>query len=118
MKFMCLVIVDTAIGNSMSQSDWDAISIESVRVDKALKEKGILLAAEALESSSTARTVRVRSGKASITDGPFAETKEQVAGFILVEARDVAHALDIAAEIPLARIGAVEVRPVMNFRDT
>lgn len=114
MKFMCLVIVDTEIGNAMTAEDWKQISAESMAYDKALEADGVYITAEALESQKTARTVRVRKGKALITDGPFAETKEQVAGFILVDARDAEHAMDIAKGIPLARIGAVEVRPVMG----
>lgn len=117
MKFMCLVIVDTSIGDKMSQADWDAISVESKQYDKSLKTRGVFVVAEALESSATARTVRIRSGKKRVTDGPFAETKEQVAGFIVVDVSDAEQAMEIAAGIPLARIGAVEVRPVMDFHN-
>lgn len=113
MRFMCLVFVDTEVGDGMSAEEWRQISEESMAFDKSLEGEGALIIAQALENPRTARTVRVRKGKALVTDGPFAETKEQVAGFILVEARDGEHALEIAARVPLARIGAVEVRPAM-----
>ena len=74
-----------------------------------------MLAAEALQPVSTATTIRVRSGKVSITDGPFAETKEQLAGFYLVEAHDLNEAIQIASGIPAARVGSVEVRPVRQL---
>jgi len=74
-----------------------------------------MLAAEALESVSTATTVRRRNGKLSITDGPFAETKEQLAGFYLIEARDLNEAIQVAGGIPAARVGSVEVRPVREL---
>ena len=78
-------------------------------------KSGLLVAAEALQPVDTATTVRVRNGKLSITDGPFAETKEQLAGFYLVEARDLNDAISIAAKIPPAREGSVEVRPVREL---
>lgn len=77
-----------------------------------LRRSGHLLASEALQPVETAATVRVRNGKLSVTDGPFAETKEQLAGFYLIEARDLNHAIDLAARIPPARIGSIEVRPI------
>jgi hypothetical protein len=74
-----------------------------------------MLAAEALQPVSTATTVRMRNGKLSITDGPFAETKEQLAGFYLIEAKDLNEALQVAGGIPAARVGSVEVRPVRDL---
>ena len=82
--------------------------------DKELEKSGHYIVAEALQSVQTATTVRVRNGKASITDGPFSETKEVLGGFILIQARDLNEALQVAAKIPLARYGSVEVRPVME----
>ena len=73
------------------------------------------MAGEALEGVSTATTVRVRNGRVSTTDGPFAETKEQLGGFYLIEARDLNDAIQVAARIPSARLGSVEVRPIMEF---
>src|ERR671915_201397 len=80
-----------------------------------LRRSGQLLAAEALEPVRTATTVRVRHGKVSVTDGPFAETKEQLAGFYLIEARDLNDAIQVAAKIPPAREGSIEVRPVREL---
>lgn len=83
---------------------------------KAVQASGKMLAAEALESVETATTVRVRDGKRLITDGPFAETREQLAGFYLVEAINLDDALQIAGDIPAARVGSVEVRPVRELK--
>jgi hypothetical protein len=80
-----------------------------------LRERGVLVAAEALEPIETATTVRVRNGKLLVTDGPFAETKEQLAGFYLVDAHDLNEAIQIASKIPPAREGSVEVRPVREL---
>ena len=78
----------------------------------ALRERGELLDTQARQSPTRARVARVRDGKRSVTDGPFAETKEQIGGYFLIEARDDEHALEIAAHWPSARIGAIEVRPI------
>jgi hypothetical protein len=80
-----------------------------------LRERGVLVAAEALQPIDTATTVRVRAGKVLVTDGPFAETKEQLAGFYLVDAHDLNEAIQIASKIPPAREGSVEVRPVREL---
>jgi hypothetical protein len=88
---------------------------ECLACGNGFRQSGVLVAAEALQPVDTATTVRVRNGKVAITDGPFAETKEQLAGFYLVEARDLNEALQIAAKIPPAREGSVEVRPVREL---
>ena len=80
-----------------------------------IRKSGKYVAGEALQPVQTATTVRVRNGKLSTTDGPFAETKEQLGGFYLIEARDLNDAIQVAARIPSARIGSIEVRPVMTF---
>ncbi len=80
-----------------------------------LKKNGHLLAVEQLEPVQTAITVRVRNGKLSVTDGPFAETKEQVGGFFLIEARDLNEAIQVASQFPSARFGSLEVRPVREL---
>lgn len=113
MKYLCLVYSDETLLHSLPDSPRDA---ECQAYGEALHNSGQLLAAEALESVQTATTVRVRNGKTSITDGPFAETKEQLAGFYLVEARDLNHAIQIAAKIPPARVGSIEVRPVRELQ--
>lgn len=80
-----------------------------------VREKGILIGAEPLEPTSTATTVRVREGKVHITDGPFAETKEQLGGFYLLECKDLDEAIGYASRIPAARVGSIEVRPIMKL---
>ena len=108
MKYLCLVYLE--------QQKLHAVPDRECRTaGDGFKQSGILIAAEALESVETATTVRVRNGKVSITDGPFAETKEQLAGFYLVEARDLNDAIQVAARIPPAREGSVEVRPVREL---
>ena len=82
---------------------------------EGLRNTGVLVAAEALQPVETATTVRVRNGRVSVTDGPFAETKEQLAGFYLIEARDLNEAIQVAVKIPPAREGSVEVRPVRQL---
>ena len=88
---------------------------ECVNCGNELRRSGVLLAAEALQPVETATTVRVRNGKLSVSDGPFAETKEQLAGFYLIEARDLNDAIQVASKIPPAREGSVEVRPVREL---
>jgi hypothetical protein len=112
MKYLCLVYSDENL-HSLPDSPEDS---ECHAYDRQLAGSGKRIAAEALESVETATTVRVRDGRVSITDGPFAETKEQLAGFYLVEAADLDEAIDIAAAIPAARVGSVEVRPVRQLQ--
>jgi len=88
---------------------------ECAACGNGLKDRGILVAAEPLEPVETAATVRVRNGTVSVTDGPFAETKEQLAGFYLIEARDLNEAIQVASKIPPAREGSIEVRPVREL---
>jgi hypothetical protein len=80
-----------------------------------MKKSGHYIAAEALQPVKTATSVRVRSGKMTVTDGPFAETKEQLAGFYLVDARDLNEAIQLAAKLPPARVGSIEVRPIREL---
>ncbi|MFO2462700.1 YciI family protein [Pseudomonas sp. 15FMM2] len=112
MKYLCLVYSDESQLHSQPDSPEDT---ECHAYAEAIQGSGRMLAAEALESVSTATTVRVRNGKLSITDGPFAETKEQLAGFYLIDAKDLNEALQIASGIPAARVGSVEVRPVREL---
>ncbi|MCD7060012.1 YciI family protein [Pelagibacterium xiamenense] len=113
MKFMCLVLLDSDVIATMSDADWKELDRACLGYDAELAEKGVFVMAQALKGPEEARTVRVRGGDALVTDGPFMETKEQVAGFILVEARDIDHAVELAKGDPMAKIGAVEVRPTM-----
>lgn len=88
---------------------------ECVAYDQSIRDSAHCLASEALQPVATATTVRVRNGQVSVTDGPFAETKEALAGFYLIEARDLNEAISIAAKIPPARIGSIEVRPIRDL---
>ena len=98
--------------NALSKSEWDALRGETLSYLEELKKRGHIIAAEALQSVRTAATVRVRGGKVSITDGPFAETKETLGGFFLINARDLNEAIQVASRWPSARLGSIEVRPI------
>lgn len=115
MKYLCLIYDEEDKVAAMSKSDNDAFMGEYFSFTEDIQKSGHMLAGEALQPVSTATTVRVRNGKVSTTDGPFAETKEQLGGYYLIEARDLNDAIQVAARIPSARIGAVEIRPVMVF---
>jgi hypothetical protein len=108
MKYLCLVYLDEQRLGEVPDRECQACGDE-------LKESGRWIAAEALKSVHSATTVRVRNGKVSVTDGPFAETKEQLAGFYLVDAKDLNEAIQLASKIPPARVGSVEVRPVREL---
>lgn len=110
MRFLCLVNIDKDEAAQLSQADWQVIDRDSMAYDRTLMRQGKLLDAMALLEPGTARTLRVRKGSAMVTDGPFVETKEHVAGFILIEAADLAEAMAIAERIPIATIGSIEVR--------
>jgi hypothetical protein len=115
MKYLCMVLVDENKLNAMSEKEAQELDDESLAFDDTLRKKGHLIAAQALESVSTATIVRVRGGKVSVTDGPFAETNEQVGGFLLIEAQDLNQAIQLAAKVPAIRLGAIEVRPVKEL---
>ena len=111
MKYLCLVYLDERRLPELPDED-------CVEYDAVIRKSGHCIASEALQSVQTATTVRMRNGKVSITDGPFAETKEQLAGFYMIEARDLNEAIQIAAKIPPARVGSIEVRPIRPIRET
>ncbi len=115
MKYLCLVYFEPSALAGLSPSEKSALDRDSLGYDRELDASGHFIAADALESVSAAMTVRVRQGKMSATDGPFAETKEHLGGFILIEARDMNEAVRIAAGIPLAKLGSIEVRPIMKI---
>jgi hypothetical protein len=115
MKYLCLIYDDESKVNTMSKSESDAFMGEYFQFTEAIKQSGHYLGGEALHPVHTATTIRMRNGKVSTTDGPFAETKEQLGGFYFIEARDLNDAIQIAARIPSAKIGSVEVRPVVDF---
>lgn len=112
MKYVCLAYEEEAKLNCLSKAEWDSLRTETLAYVEKLRAMGILLAAEPLQSIRTAATVRVRQGKISVTDGPFAETKETLGGFFLIEVRNREEALKVAIEWPSARIGGIEVRPI------
>ncbi len=115
MKYLCLVYNEEKKLDAMSKSEWDALAGESLAYDEELRKKGHFIVAQALQPVQTATIVRVRNGKLSTTDGPFAETKEQLRGFILVDARDLNEAIQVASKIPGARLGSIEVRPIREL---
>jgi hypothetical protein len=108
MKYLCLVYLEEQKLRAVPDRECQACG-------DGLRDSGVLLAAEALRPVETATTVRIRNGKMTITDGPFAETKEQLAGFYLIEAPDLDRAIQVAAKIPPAREGSIEVRPVREL---
>ena len=112
MKYLCLVYVEEKILNTLPKSERQVLSDESMAYCDELKKVGQLIAASPLHPVEAATTVRVRAGKASTTDGPFAETKEQLGGFLMIDVRDLNDAIRIASHFPASRIGSVEVRPM------
>ena len=115
MRFLCLVYFKPEKLTHLSSSEKATLDRDSLAYNEELRKRNQYIAAEALGPVGNARTVRVRRGKASVSDGPFAETKEVVGGFILVEAAGMDEALGIAAGIPLAKLGSIEVRPIMKI---
>lgn len=115
MKYLCLIYTDESCIAAAPRAAIGAVEQECLDYERDLHRSGHLLAVEALEPTRTAATLRVRSAGVSITDGPFAETKEQLAGFYLIDARDLNDAIRLAAKIPPARLGSVEVRPIREL---
>jgi hypothetical protein len=116
MKYLCLVYDDERNLDAMSDSELDGLVAQCLAVDEELRKSGQVIASEALQPVQTATTVRVRNGKVSTVDGPFAETKEQLGGFFLIDAQDLDEAIQVAAKIPSARLGSIEVRPIWDLR--
>lgn len=112
MKYLCLVYVEEKILHALPSAQRQTLSDESMAYCDRLQKLGQLVTASPLHPVETATTVRVRDGKTSTIDGPFAETKEQLGGFLLLDVPDLNDAIRIAAQFPAARIGSVEVRPM------
>lgn len=112
MKYLCIAYEEEQQLNQLSESEWQALRQETLNYVDALRQSGRLIVTHALQSATTASMVRVRGGELVVTDGPFAETKEQIGGFFLIEAKDLPEAVQIAAQWPSARIGGIEVRPI------
>ena len=116
MKYLLLCCHEEKKWDSMSTSECDAVMKETMAYCEALRKSGQLLAVEQLEPIETAMSVRVQDGNLSVTDGPFAETKEQLGGFFLISARDVNEAIQVASKFPSVRFGTMEVRPVRDVQ--
>jgi hypothetical protein len=114
MKYVCLAYEDEGKLNALSATEWEDLRQETVAYVEKLTKSGHHLSSAALESIEMSTTVRVRSGKVLTTDGPFAETKEQLGGVIFIEAEDLDEAIEIAANWPSARFGSIEVRPILE----
>ena len=112
MKYLCLAYEEEEKLNALSRTDWDSLRRETLSYVEDLRKSGHLLVTHALQSVQSATTVRVRNGKLSATDGPFAETKETLGGFFLIEAKDLDDAIRVASRWPSARLGSIEVRPI------
>jgi hypothetical protein len=117
MKYLCLVYHEEAAIEALPEREHTAIIGEVLDYRNELGRRGHYLASSPLQPVRTAATVRVRNGLMSITDGPFAETREQVGGFYLIEARDLNDAIRLASRMPPARLGAIEVRPLKEIEE-
>ena len=115
MKFLCLIYDEEAKLDAMPKGESDSFMGEYFAFTNAIRESGHYIKGDALQPVATARTVRVRDGKITTTDGPFAETKEQLGGYYLIEAGGFDEAVQIAARIPSAKLGSIEVRPILEF---
>ncbi|MEX0740997.1 MAG: YciI family protein [Pseudohongiella sp.] len=115
MKYLALVYYQESIINAMSEQEWQDLNQECIRCVEKLSGTGNYIIGQALHPVETATTLRVRDGETLVSDGPFAETKEQLAGFYLLDARDLNEAIQLASNIPPARLGSVELRPIREL---
>lgn len=115
MKYLCAVYFEPNCLDALSASERTELNRVSVQYNEELRKDGHFIAASALQWPETAKTVRSRGGKIAMTDGPFAETKEVLGGFIFIEARDMDEAVQIASKIPMAKHGSIEVRPELSI---
>jgi len=114
-RYLCLVYVEEKALEGLSEGEMRTLVDESLEYDEVLRKRGHYVTSNALQRVRTAATVRARDGRAMVTDGPFAETREQLGGFLLIEARDRDEAIQVASKIPAGRLGAIEVRPVQGL---
>ena len=114
MKYLCLIYEDETIWNTTSQVESGKLFGAYGKFTQDIQGSGHLLGGEALQPTQSATTVRLRNGKVSTTDGPFAETKEQLGGYYLIEAKDLNDAIQVASRVPSAANGSIEVRPIMD----
>ena len=115
MKYLCLIYGDESAWQSRPQQDLDAMTAEYLEYTRKYRQTGHILGGDALLPTGSATTIRVRDGKMSTTDGPFAETREQLAGYYLIEARDLNEAIQVASGIHGAKTGSIEVRPIRSM---
>ncbi len=115
MKYLCLVYQEEARVDALPEHEYDAIVDEVLDYREELRRSGHYILSSPLQPVQTATTIRVRNGKLAITDGPFAETREQLGGFYLIEARDLNDAIRVASKMPPARLGCIEVRPLREL---
>lgn len=115
MQYMLLIYDNEKLWPAMAEKERNALMGEYFAFTQEMQSSGKLVAGDALQPTAAATTVRVRDGKRLTTDGPFAETKEQLGGYYLVEAKDLDEAMALAAKIPSSRFGSIEVRPIMKF---
>lgn len=115
MKFICLVYFEPGALSGLSPEEHAALDRESLAYDEDLQRRGKFIAASALQGASTAKSVRRKTGKPLVVDGPFAETKEVLGGFIFIEAENEGKAIEIASHIPVGRYATIEVRPELDF---
>ena len=115
MRYICMVHFEGRLLDEMPPAERQIFNRRSSDYDRELQEKGHYVIAEAIQGGDSAVLVRVRNGRPTTTDGPYIETKEQMAGFILIEARDMNEAIRLASGIPLAELGTIEVRPIYQI---
>ena len=115
MRYLCLIYLDEQQLAAMPEPEMEALNVRHLTLNDALAGSGHFVEAEELEPAAASTCLRVRNGKVSLTDGPYAETKEMVAGFYLIEARDLNEAIQVAARLPSAPMGTIEVRPCRDL---
>ena len=115
MRYLCLIYLNESELAAMPQKDMDELNRRHLELNEDLLKSGHFIEAEALTPGESATCVRVRNGRPTVTDGPYAETKEMVAGFYVIEARDLNEAIAVAARLPAAPLGVVEVRPCRDL---
>jgi hypothetical protein len=115
LRYLCLVYLEESAVNALSRKELDSLRAEAQDYNDTLRRSGHYVASNALQPVQTATTIRSRDGRIFTTDGPFAETKEQLGGFLLIDARDLNDAIRVASRIPPGRLGCVEVRPVLEL---
>jgi len=115
MRYLCLIYLDEKQLAAMPQAEMDALNTRHLALNEDLLKSGHFIEAEALTPAASTTCLRVRNGRSTVTDGPYAETKEMVAGFYLIEARDLNEAIQVAARLPSAPLGTVEVRPCRDL---